>query len=306
MTIRNNGKYHKMNTPLVSITSAFYNEGPILLDMVKSVFAQTFTDWELVLLDDGSTDDSLQIAKSIDDPRVRVYSNSCNVGKSASLNKITTLSRGKYIARFDADDMCSPRRIEREVEFLEKYPKVDVVSTGVINLGSGDVPLGQNFLDISTHDEICRRPLKYIYLSHPAAMGRKKWFEENLYDETISISVDANLWFRTYQHSTFANIPEPLFYYRLNKAFTFKKQFNSRKTTAMFQYDYYKNKGHLGQALGSLLLQYGKLAITLFAFVLGMRESVMTKRHEPIIEDEIQFHLQEISKIKKIELPIHD
>lgn len=295
-----------MNTPLVSITSAFYNEGPVLLDMIKSVFAQTFTDWELILLDDGSTDNSLQIAQSIDDPRVRVYSNNQNIGRSASLNKLNSLARGKYIARFDADDMCFPRRIEKEVEFLEKHPEVDVVSTGVINLGNGDIPKGQNSVDIPTHSEICKNPLKYIALSHPAAMGRKSWFDKNHYDETISISVDASLWFRTYQHSTFANIPEPLFYYRLDKAFTLKKQFNSRKTSAKFQYNHYKKTGNSAKALSCLFLQYGKFIITLLAFICGFREYLMSRRYEPLDREKLQFYLQELSQIKKTELPIRN
>jgi glycosyltransferase involved in cell wall biosynthesis len=293
-----------MSTCLVSITSAFYNEDHFLLDMIKSVFCQTFPDWELILLDDGSTDNSLQIAQSIDDPRVRVFTNGQNLGRSASLNRLTELSRGKYIARFDADDMCSPARIEKQVEFLEKHQEVDVVSTGVVNLGDNDVPLGHTFLDMSTHREICRKPLRYFAISHPASMGRKRWFEKNLYDETISISVDANLWFRTYLHSTFANIPEALFYYRLGKAFTLKKQFDSRKTTAKFQYDHCRKTGHPGQALACLVSQYSKFAITLFAFALGTRESVMKKRYEPLNEEELQFHLNELSQIKNTKLPI--
>jgi len=81
-----------MSTPLVSVTSAFYNVGPDLFDMVRSIFAQTFTDWELVLLDDGSTDDSLQLAQSIDHPKVRVFTNGRNLGIPTSLNKLTKLS----------------------------------------------------------------------------------------------------------------------------------------------------------------------------------------------------------------------
>jgi glycosyltransferase involved in cell wall biosynthesis len=293
-----------MSTPLVSITSAFYNEESYLLDMVKSVFAQTFTDWELILVDDGSTDKSLQLARSVDDPRVRVFSNGRNLGRSATLNKITMLSRGKYIARFDADDMCSPTRIEKEFNFLENHPEIDVVSTGVISLGRGDVPLGHNFA-LPTHEQICEDPMRYIAISHPAAMGRKNWFEKNPYDESISISIDANLWFRTYQHSNFANIPEPLFYYRLKKAFTLKKQFNSRKTSAKYLFDYYNKTGHPVKALTCLVSRYGKFAITLFAFAFGIQKVIMAKRYTPIAEEKFQLYLKEISQIKNTKLPIH-
>jgi len=270
-----------MDEPLVSITSAFYNEESVLLDMIKSVFAQTYANWELILVDDGSTDNSLKIAQSIDDPRVKVFTNGKNIGRSATLNKITKLANGKYIARFDADDMCSPRRIEREVEFLELHHDVDIVGTGSVNLDINDVPLGYS-LPKTTHDEICRNPDKYIDITHPSCMGRKQWFEKNLYNESISISVDANLWVRTYKHSKFANIPEVLFYYRLGKAFTIKKQFNSRKTTARYLYKTHSQNNQQIRSCIAFSMQYVKFVIILLSFMLGCQKYIMAKRHRSL------------------------
>ena len=120
-----------MNKPLVSITSAFYNTGPMILDMIKSVFAQTFTDWELLLLDDGSTDNTLELVQSIDDPKVKVFTNGQNKGRSFSLNRLTNLANGKYIARMDSDDMSSTNRIAKQVELMESQPEVDVCGAGI-------------------------------------------------------------------------------------------------------------------------------------------------------------------------------
>ncbi|MBN1765533.1 MAG: glycosyltransferase family 2 protein [Sedimentisphaerales bacterium] len=293
-----------MSDPLVSITSAFYNEEHYLLDMVKSVFAQTFTDWELILLDDGSTDRSLELAKSINDPRVRVYTNGTNIGRSKSLNKITTLARGKYIARFDADDMCGTTRIQREVDFLESHPEVDVVSCGAILLDSDDNPMGHRYA-APTHEEICRNPSRYIRMNHPGVLARKTWFENNPYDESISISVDANLWFRTYQHSTFANIPDTLFYYRFDKSFNLVKQFHSRKTNARYLFEHHKKDGHLGRAIAHWIFQYGKFITTVLMFATGLRKKLMGIRNVDKMSDEDKNkYLAELKMIKSLPLPM--
>src|SRR5690554_4188978 len=93
--------------PSVSIGIPFFNAEAYLLDAIKSVFAQTHQNWELILLDDGSTDRSLEIARSIDDPRVRVYSDGQNKHLAARLNEIARLARYEYLARMDADDLMA-------------------------------------------------------------------------------------------------------------------------------------------------------------------------------------------------------
>src|SRR4030066_138114 len=100
-----------MSGPLVTVGIPFFNNQDTLPDAIRSIFAQSFQDWELLLLDDGSTDGSLQIAQSIDDPRVRVISDGCNRKLPARLNQIIDLARGQYIARMDADDLCGITRL---------------------------------------------------------------------------------------------------------------------------------------------------------------------------------------------------
>src|SRR5690606_12105870 len=85
--------------PVVTIGIPFFNPGPLIEDAVRSVFSQTFSDWELILLDDGSTDESLRRVQQIRDPRVKVYSDGRNKGLVTRLNEITQLASGKYLAR---------------------------------------------------------------------------------------------------------------------------------------------------------------------------------------------------------------
>ncbi len=215
-----------MNTPLVSITSAIYNEENYLLDMVRSVFAQTFTDWELLLLDDGSTDNSLELANSIDDPRVRVFANERNLGRSVSRNRLNSFARGKYIAVFDADDMWGTTKIAKQLELIESEPDIDIVGTGTCYLDSRDEPMGHMYAPPS-HEQICSQPNRTFAIRHATLLGKKTWFEKNLYDESISLAIDFNLFLRSYKHSRFANVPQPLCYYRLDQSFNLKKQFTA-------------------------------------------------------------------------------
>jgi glycosyltransferase involved in cell wall biosynthesis len=234
---------------------------------------------------------------------VRVFANGKNTGRSASLNKLNSLARGKYIARFDADDMCSKTRIQRQVDFMESHPEVDIVGTEVCYLDRNDTPIGCHFTLFPSHNQICKHPSRMLGIIHGAILGKREWFQKNPYDEALSISVDYNLFLRTYKHSTFANIPEPLYYYRLDQSFNLKKQFCARRVVAKFLFEYYKDVGHWGKGIADWVLQYGKFVATVLMFATGLRKKLMAKRYNPISDTDLEFYKQEISEIKNTELP---
>ena len=124
----------------VSIGIPFYNAENFLLDAIRSVFAQTHKKWELILLDDGSEDRSLEIAQSIKDPRVRVYSDGKNKKLASRLNEIVKLAKYDIIARMDADDLMSPYRIKKQVEILAQNPHLDLISTGIYSVDDSFKP----------------------------------------------------------------------------------------------------------------------------------------------------------------------
>jgi glycosyltransferase involved in cell wall biosynthesis len=292
-----------MASPLVTISSAFYNTGPAILDMVKSVFAQTFTDWELLLINDGSTDDSLAIVESVDDPRVRIYSNDRNRGRSFSLNRITELARGKYIARMDSDDLCSPTRIEKQVRLLESDPRLDAVSAGVIYLDKQDNPIG-DMVTPTRHDEICRTPWRTIHMVHGALMAKKEYYRKTPYREDIRIAVDFNMFVRSHRFSTFSNVPEPLYYYRFDNSFNLKKQFAARKYSAAFLFDHYRRYSGLPAAVKYAANQYLKFAVTLALFATGQRQTLMAKRFDGLDNAKMDYYRKELARIKSTPLPL--
>ena len=292
-----------MDTPIVSITSAFYNVGPVLLDMVRSVFAQTFKNWELVLLDDGSTDESLQIAKSINDSRVRVFTNVRNLGIAKSLNKLTNLAVGKYIARHDADDMSAMDRIRRQFDFLESHPDVDVVGCDVVFLDENDNPLGRSLLGVS-HAEICREPNRYYGIAHPTIFARRSWFVKNCYDERVQKSEDYSLFLKAYRTSKYANIPDPLFYYRLGYSFNLKKQLVFRRSHIKVVFDHHMRQRHYGNAFLYSMYQCMKFAAEVAYCALGAKDRLLARRYQQITSDEKKSYLQEIKRIKNTDIPV--
>ena len=108
-----------MNEPMVTVLMSVYNGEKFLKEAMDSILTQTFTDFEFLIINDGSTDNSVKIIESYNDSRIRLINNEKNLKLIASLNKGISLARGKYIARMDCDDISSPMRLEKEVDFLE-------------------------------------------------------------------------------------------------------------------------------------------------------------------------------------------
>ena len=144
----------------ITIAIPFLNAEKYLVDAIRSVFAQTHTDWELLLIDDGSTDKSLEIAHSIKDSRVRVISDGFNKKLASRLNEITDIASHELIARMDADDLMSPDRLKIQLEILKSHPEIDLVSCGLYST-KNDLSLvgirGGDFTDYTVEELIWKR-----------------------------------------------------------------------------------------------------------------------------------------------------
>jgi glycosyltransferase involved in cell wall biosynthesis len=196
----------------VTIGLPFYNAQATLERALQSIFAQTFRDWELLLLDDGSTDNSLEIAHSVRDGRVRVFSDGMNVGLPRRLNDIVALAETPFVARMDADDLMHPERIGHQYNYMTGHPDVDVVGTLAISINEFDEPmgaLGSASLVTTQRDALQRRPF-----IHPTIMAKRGWMKAYPYSEAFGRAEDRELWCRTVTSSRFVTIPEQLFFYR--------------------------------------------------------------------------------------------
>src|SRR5215213_10701604 len=199
----------------VSIGISFYNNELTLADAIRSVFAQNFQDWELILVNDGSSDGSLKIAQAVDDPRVRVVSDVVNKGLAVRLNQIAALARGEYIARMDADDLMHPERLARQIQYLDADPTVDLIGTGTYTIDRANNPIGVRGVD-ALIDIKPQVELSHGTTIHPTVTGRTSWFHRNPYNEALAYlrAEDLELWCRTHSSSVSAKLHEPLHFYR--------------------------------------------------------------------------------------------
>lgn len=217
--------------PAVTIGIPFLNASEDLLNAVRSVFAQTHTDWELLLIDDGSTDNSLALAELIDDPRVHVYSDGRNCGLAARLNQITRMARYDFVARMDADDLVDPSRLERQLSEFIANPDLDLVSTGVYSLDNACVPRGMRCMPM----DYVITPKSLLYgncgIVNASVLARREWFLRNPFNESLSRAQDANLWIKAYDVDDLkvSILSEPLYFYREDNNVNVKRALEAYK-----------------------------------------------------------------------------
>lgn len=289
----------------VTIGIPFYNAEKTLADAIRSVFAQTYTDWELILVDDGSTDRSLEIARSVNDPRVRVISDGKNLKLAARLNQIVREAQYDYIARMDADDLMSPDRIEKEMSLFEQYPDVDLVSTGICSITNDDVPTGiriHNSNYISSSEVFTHRGGAGIV--HASVVAKKDWYKRNCYNTAYKTSQDADLWLNAFLHNDLSHyiIREPLYYYRETGNVTAPKIL-SGTINLLKMFFHYKGLLKWVDKIDVFLLLLFKLCVIFILNCTGQTKRLLFIRNTTISEYKQWQHSTEIQKIKNIKIP---
>ena len=198
---------------LVSVLLSVRNGAGTIVRAIDSVRAQTLTQWELVVVDDGSSDETISRVLAIDDERIRLIRNARNRGLAASLNIAFRASRGELIARLDADDEALPDRFRKQVDFLREHPEIDVVGGEALLIGRDGRELGIAKRP-ETHDDIVRSIYKINPFIHPAVMMRRRVLEElGGYDESLQRAQDYDLWLRGAARFRYHNLQEPLIRY---------------------------------------------------------------------------------------------
>lgn len=283
----------------VTIAIPFYNADKYLADAIRSVFAQTYQNWELILIDDGSTDKSLEIAKSIKDPRVRVLSDGKNKKLAARLNEITQLAQYDYIARMDADDLMHPRRIEIQMEILEKNPELDLVSTGVYSMYNNNELIGIRGNDVDFYD-FKSLVLKKKNFVHAALIAKKTWYQRNKYDESLPFAQDRDLWLRASLKNDFRalSIKSPLYFYR--------EEGNVTKRKLLKAYSLERNmfiKYHNEYPFSLLFRSYFKSIVVILLDIIGQIKILQSKRSNiSLSKEHVNDFNESFELIKKIKL----
>lgn len=204
-------------SPLVSILMPVFKTAPYLREAMGSMLAQTFTEFELIVLDDCSPDNAEEILDAFDDPRIVRYKGEKNVGLSNVLNVGIGMARGKYIARMDSDDVSLPQRLQVQVDYLEKHPDVDLVSVGMRLFGAKE---GTWIRELNP-EKVKIEALFHSPVLHASSVWRKDAFEKlglHFRQEMVPAE-DYDLWVRAMLKGLkLVNLPEVFYEYRIHNA----------------------------------------------------------------------------------------
>lgn len=249
-----------MSEPLVTVVMPVYNAGRYLRQAVLSIVGQTFGDWELLIIDDASTDGAVEGIADIADTRIRVVRNPKNLGLAATLNVGIDLVRGEYFARMDQDDISYPARLARQVEMLERNPAIDLVGVRCLAIDEYDEPVGALPYALD-HRELCAAPWRGFYLPHPTWMGRIEWFRRHRYASPAPyLCEDQELLLRTWSVSSFATHPEVLFAYRIRSRLDWRKSYKTRTSVLMMQWRHFSGRGQWRYCILSSVIFLGRVA----------------------------------------------
>lgn len=205
-------------TPLVSVIMPVYNGERFLREAIDSILNQTYYNFELIIINDGSIDRSEETILSYTDSRIRYLVNEKNSGICVTLNKGLDVAKGKYVARLDCDDIAMPERFAKQVVFLEQHPEIGVLGSDIVTFGEGQ---NDRYFDFVHDKEGCKAGLVFAScFAHPAVMLRTSVIREhNLhYDDAYRGLEDFELWYRISHYTDLTNLPEALTRYRKHPA----------------------------------------------------------------------------------------
>lgn len=223
-----------MKHPKITVLMPVYNEEKFLREAIESILHQTFGDFELILLDDGSIDGSPAILAEYahQDPRVSLVKNETNQGLIQTLNHGLEIANGEYIARMDADDISLPERFDRQVAYMDQHPEVGVLGTNIAQIDEKGRLMNRG-------RPLDSRPISPTVISwmmlwrcaiyHPTVMIRRSVLRQTgfAYNPRFRHAEDYDLWTRLNKHTVIASLPEVLVYYRVhtnNISVLFKKE----------------------------------------------------------------------------------
>ena len=200
------------SSPMITVLMPVFNGEKFLQKAIQSILDQTFTDFEFIIINDGSDDSTLEIINLFHDPRIRVCSNEFSLGLVKSLNIGIKLARGRYIARMDCDDISLPTRLITQFRFLSIHPEISVCGSWIKTIGAG---VGEIRKYPLTSEDIQCELLFRSPLAHPSVMFNREKLQDNLiYDERYEKAEDYELWVRLSQSFNLANINQVLLLYR--------------------------------------------------------------------------------------------
>lgn len=225
-----------MSQPKVSVLMPCYNGARYIQQAIKSILDQDMTDWELIIVDDGSTDDSRAIIDSFRDDRIHCITNPTNLGVVASRNAATKKAKGKYLSIMDTDDVARPDKLSRQVDFLEKNQDFALVGSWARLIDDRGRDTGKYWKLKSEPDKIKAELIFRNYFVHSAILVHREIALKFPYENGLEIGEDYKFIWDVSRESKVANLNELLISYRLHDAnITRKKELHRKCLIEMYQ-----------------------------------------------------------------------
>jgi glycosyltransferase involved in cell wall biosynthesis len=265
---------------IVSVLLPVRNGEAFIMSAVGSMLRQKFERFELLLLDDGSTDRTLDIVRSFGDPRIKIITDGQHRGLANRLNQGIGLASGRYIARMDADDVSFPDRLQHQIDYLESHPDLDLVGCRAIAFReSGEVigllPFAGN------HEAICAKPWRGIPLPHPTWLGRAAWFRRYQYRfPEVLRAEDQDLLLRAFPESHYACLDEVLLGYRQG-AFNLRKTLLARRTLLAAQIEIFIKRRQWQNVCMALAATSLKICVDVIASLPACNAAFFWRMSEP-------------------------
>ena len=220
-----------MVTPKVSVIMPLYNAEPFVEKAISSILNQTFKNFELLVLDDNSTDNSVKVVSRFNDERLHLIRNEKNLGVGPTLNRGVEISRGTYLARMDADDLAHPERLTIQCRYLDQHPEISLVGTDIIRVDIQGKPMEGQFRNPHSWGKIKWHMYLNCCIAHPTIMMRKEFFDISG-NYQLSFAEDYLLWLTAIRKGLkICNLPQTLLDYRIHSksisASKFTQQINS-------------------------------------------------------------------------------
>ena len=265
--------------PLISVALPARNNARTLALAIRSILAQDYDRFELILLDDGSTDDTLAVMESFDDPRIRVFQDGARRGLPARLNQAIGLARGEVFARMDGDDIAYPDRFRRQIDRLLADDAPDLVGAGVVVVRD-DLSVTGVRRPAEDHAAITSSPATGFAMAHPTWMGRTAWFRRWGYRETAIGMEDQDLLLRAHRESRYANVPDLLLAYR-EPRLDLRKIGRTRRHMAVGYAVEHRRQGNPQLALKAVTGQSARLVMDVVAIGTGLGYRLLSHRAQP-------------------------
>jgi len=210
--------------PKVSVVMPAYNAEKYIEEAIDSILNQTFSDFEFIIINDGSTDQTEKIIVSYIDSRIIYLKNEKNSGIVVTLNKGLAVAKGEYIARMDSDDISLPERFEKQVQYMDEYPNVGVLGTGITIFGE-NIP-DQNRIFTTNDDQLKAELIFSSCIAHPTAMIRRSVLDQYhlIYNSEFAGAEDYCLWWSIAKVSSITTISDCLLKYRMHTLQITKKK----------------------------------------------------------------------------------